>query len=42
MATVHPSVLLRAPDDQREEAIVGFANNLKKVAQHLKSLQKPD
>jgi uracil-DNA glycosylase len=38
MATVHPSALLRTPDDQREEAIAAFAHDLKKAATHLKSL----
>jgi uracil-DNA glycosylase len=38
MATIHPSALLRTPDDQRDEAIAEFARDLKKVALHLKSL----
>jgi DNA polymerase len=38
MATVHPSALLRTPDDQREQAIAAFADDLRKVARHLQSL----
>jgi probable DNA metabolism protein len=38
MATVHPSALLRTPDEQREEAIAAFAHDLRKAATHLKSL----
>jgi probable DNA metabolism protein len=38
MATIHPSALLRTPDDQREAAIAEFAADLKKAANHLKSL----
>jgi len=32
MATVHPSSMLRAPDDAREEAMRAFIADLRKVA----------
>jgi uracil-DNA glycosylase len=32
MATVHPSSILRAPDDAREEAMRAFIADLRKVA----------
>jgi len=36
VATVHPSAILRAPDDSREEARREFIADLKGVADHLK------
>jgi len=35
MATVHPSSILRAPEDAREEAMRAFVLDLKKVAKTL-------
>lgn len=36
MATVHPSSILRAPDDEtRHEELAKFVENLKKVAELL-------
>jgi hypothetical protein len=39
MATIHPSALLRMPDDQRAQAVAEFAQDLKKAAMHLRSLK---
>jgi DNA polymerase len=39
MATVHPSALLRTPVEQRDAAIAEFAEDLRKVAAHLQSLE---
>jgi len=36
MATVHPSSILRAPDDAREEAMRAFIDDLRKVAKVLR------
>lgn len=36
VATVHPSAILRAPDDTREEARREFIADLKRVADYLK------
>jgi DNA polymerase len=35
MATVHPSSILRAPDDSRDAAMNDFVSDLKKVLPHL-------
>jgi uracil-DNA glycosylase len=35
IATVHPSAVLRAPDDRREEARLEFISDLKRVAAYL-------
>jgi uracil-DNA glycosylase len=35
MATVHPSSILRTPDDAREEAMRAFVADLRKVAKTL-------
>lgn len=38
IATVHPSAILRAPDDRRGEEKAQFIEDLKKVARMLKDM----
>ena len=35
VATVHPSAILRAPDDVREQTYAGFVEDLRAAARHL-------
>ena len=36
LATVHPSAILRAPDDARDETYAGFVEDLRAAAEHLR------